>query len=50
MSLSSWHSVIGSPIYFQEESGIVAFGSIELRITLEVSKACEAPCANEVET
>ena len=28
-SLSSWHSDIGMSTHFQEESGIVTFGSIE---------------------
>ena len=39
-SLSSCHSDIGIPINFQEESGIVTFSSIELRMPLEVSKGC----------
>ena len=33
----SWHSDIGIPIRFREESGIVTFGSIELGSPLEVS-------------
>ena len=36
-SLSRWHSDIGIPINFQGESGIVTFGSIELRMPPEVS-------------
>ena len=50
MSLSSCHSDIGSPINFQQESGIVTFLSSELRMTLEVSKGCEASCPDEVGT
>ena len=37
-SLISWHSYIGIPINFHEESGIVSFSSIELSAPLEVSK------------
>ena len=37
-SFFSWHSVIGVPINFQGESGIVTFWSIELRVPLEVSR------------
>ena len=37
-SLSSWHSDIGIPTHFQEESGIVTFCSTEFRVPLEVSK------------
>ena len=50
VSLSSWHSDIRIPIHFHEGSGIVTFGSIEFRVPLEVSKGCEAPCPDEVET
>ena len=32
---------------FQEESGIVSFGSTELFIPLELSKGCEASCRDE---
>ena len=35
---SSWHSDIGIPINFQEESGIVTLRSIELHVPLEVSR------------
>ena len=42
-SLSSWHSDIGIPTHFQEESDIITFLSIEFRVPLEVSKGCEAP-------
>ena len=48
-SLISWHSYIGIPINFHEESGIVTFCSIELSTTLNVSKGCEALCPEEVE-
>ena len=37
-SLSCCHSDIGIPINFQQESGIVTFGSIVLQMPLEVSK------------
>ena len=37
VSFSSWHSDIGIPINFHEESGIITFWSIELCIPLEVS-------------
>ena len=37
-SFSSWHSDIGIPINFQEESRVVTFGSIELHVPLEVSR------------
>ena len=37
-SLSRWHSDIGIPINFQEESGIVTFGSIDLHVPPEVSR------------
>ena len=49
MSLFSWHSYIGIPINFHEESGIVTFGSKELSAPLEVSKGCEALCPEKVE-
>ena len=42
MSLSSCPSDIGIPNYFQQEAGIITFGSIELRVPLKVSKGCEA--------
>ena len=42
-SLSSWHSDIGISINFQEESGIVTFGSIDLGPALEVSRDVR-PC------
>ena len=48
-SLNSWHSYIGIPIIFQEESGIVTFWSIELSAPLKVSNGCEALCPVEVE-
>ena len=48
-SLISWHSYIGIPINFHEESGIVTFWSIELSAPLEVSNGCEALCTEEVE-
>ena len=37
VSFSSWHSDIGIPINFHEESGIITFWSIELRLPLEMS-------------
>ena len=49
VSLISWHSYIGIPINFHEESGIVTFRSIELSAPLEVSNGCEALCPEEVE-
>ena len=49
-SISIWHSDIGIPINFQEKSGIVSFGSIELCVPVEVSKGCEASCQDESET
>ena len=49
MSLISWHSYIGIPINFHEESGIVTFRSNELSALLDVSKGCEALCPEEVE-
>ena len=48
-SLISWHSYIGIPINFHEESGIVTFWSIEFSAPLEVSNGCEALCPEEVE-
>ena len=42
-SLSSWHSDIGIPINFQDESGIVTFGSIDLGKALDVSRDLR-PC------
>ena len=48
-SLISYHSYIGNPINFHEESGIVTFWSIEFSAPLEVSNGCEAPCPEEVE-
>ena len=49
MSFICWHSYIGIPIYFHEESGIVTFCSIELSVPLDVSKGCEALCPEEAE-
>ena len=46
-SVSSCHSDIGIPINFQEDSGIVTFCSIELRVPLKVSKGCEVSCPDE---
>ena len=48
-SLISWHSYIGIPINFYEESGIVTIWSSELSAPLDVSKDCEALCPEEVE-
>ena len=48
-TLISWHSYIGIPIYFHEESGIVTFWSIELSAPLDVWKGCEALCPEEME-
>ena len=48
-SLSSWHSDIGIPIHFQEESGQVTLCSIEFCVPLEGSKRCEALCPDEVD-
>ena len=42
-SLSSFHKVIGIPINFQEESGIVIFCSIELHMPLELSRDVRPP-------
>ena len=44
MYLIIWHSYIGIPINFHEESGIVTFLSTELSTTLDVSKGCEPLC------
>ena len=49
-SLISWHSYIGIPINFHEESGIVTFSSNELSTPLDVSKGCEALCPEVVAT
>ena len=49
-SLLSCHRDIGIPINFQEESGIVTFLSIELRVPLELSKGCEASSPDEAGT
>ena len=49
-SLSIWHIDIGTPIHFQEESGIVTLGNIEFRVPLEDSKGCDASCPDEAET
>ena len=49
VTLISWHSYIGIPINFHEESGIVTFWSIELSATLEVSNRSEALCPEDVE-
>ena len=48
-SLISWHSYIGIPINFHEESAIVTFWSSELSAPLDVSKGCEALYPEEVE-
>ena len=48
-SLISWHSYIGIPINFHEESGIVTFWSTELSVPLEVSNGREALIPEEVE-
>ena len=37
VSFSSWHSDIGIPINFHEDSGIITFWSIEINVPLEVS-------------
>ena len=42
-SLSTWHRDTETPIHFQEESGIVSFGSIDLRAPLEFSKNVRPP-------
>ena len=46
-SLSSGHRDIGIPINFQDESGIISFSSIELRMPLEVLKGGQASCQDE---
>ena len=43
-SFSSWHSYIGIPINFQQESAIVTFWSIELRVPLEMSSVVRTLC------
>ena len=48
-SLMIWHSYIGIPINFHQESGIVTFLSIELSTPLEVSNGCEALSPEELE-
>ena len=48
-SVISWHSYIGIPIIFHEDSAIITFWSIELSAPLEVSNGCEAVCPEEVE-
>ena len=48
-SLIRWHSYIGIPINFHEESVIVTFWSNELSAPLDVSKGCEALCPEEFE-
>ena len=50
VSLSRCHSDIGIPINFQQESGIVTFGNIELHTPLKVSNGCEASCQDEAGT
>ena len=49
-SLSICHRDIGTPILFQEESGIVTLLSIELHVPLQGSKGYEAICPDEAET
>ena len=46
-SLISWHSYVGIPINFHDESGFVPFWSIELSAPLEITNGCEAPCPEE---
>ena len=48
-SLFIWHSDIGIPIHFQEESGIVKLWNIEFRMPLEGLKGSEATCPVEVD-
>ena len=48
-SLILWHSYIGIPINFHEESGIVTFWNIELSAPLEISNGCEALYLEEVQ-
>ena len=50
VSLYIWHSDIGTPIHFQEESDILTLWSIEFRMPLEDSKGCDVPCPDEAET
>ena len=49
-SLYSCHRDIEIPINFRQESGIIIFLSIELHVPLEVSKGCEASCADKAWT
>ena len=49
-SLIGWHSYIGIPINFYEESGIVSLGSFEFRTPLEVSNGCDVTCPEKAET
>ena len=49
MVLIIWHSYIGIPINFHEESGIVTFWSNELSAPLDVSKGYEALRPEELE-
>ena len=49
-SLSIWHSDIGIPNNIQKFSGIVNIWSSELHMSLEMSKGCEAPFLDELET
>ena len=49
-SLICWHSYIGIPINFHEQSGILTFWSTELHMPLDVSKGCQAPCSETAET
>ena len=44
-SLSTCHRDPGTPIHFQEESGIVSLGSIDIRRSLEFSKDVRPPVA-----
>ena len=48
-SLISWHSYIGIPINFHEESGIVTFWNNEISTPLDVSKGCETVSPEAVE-
>ena len=41
--------ILGIPINFPEESGIVPYSSVVLSAPLEVSKGCEALCPEEFE-
>ena len=47
--LISWHSYIGIPINFHEDSCIVTFWSIELSAPLEVSNVWKGLCPEDVE-